>query len=112
MVISEERSEYSDNVTKYTYNEDGTVAYEEINDNDVVMYQFPDRLICSKEELVGYMVSKLALTEQDVVLIDRTTGIGQAIMQNAGSAKIGIVIHADHFREGSTDEVNILWNNY
>ena len=94
------------------FNEDGTVAYEEINDNDVVMYQFPDRLICSKEELVGYMVSKLALTEQDVVLIDRTTGIGQAIMQNAGSAKIGIVIHADHFSEGSTDEVNILWNNY
>ena len=29
MVISEERSEYSDNVTKYTYNEDGTVATKE-----------------------------------------------------------------------------------
>ena len=94
------------------FNEDGTVAYEEITDNDVVMYQFPDRLICSKEELVGYMVSKLKLTEQDVVIIDRTTGIGQAIMQNASPARIGIVIHADHFSEGSTDETNILWNNY
>ena len=30
------------------FNEDGTVAYEEITDNDVVMYQFPDRLVCSK----------------------------------------------------------------
>ncbi len=94
------------------FNEDGTVAYEEITDNDVVMYQFPDRLICSKEELVGYMVSKLKLTEQDVVIIDRTTGIGQAIMQNTSPARIGIVIHADHFSEGSTDETNILWNNY
>lgn len=94
------------------FNENGTVAYEEITDNDVVMYQFPDRLICSKEELVGYMVSKLKLTEQDVVIIDRTTGIGQAIMQNASPARIGIVIHADHFSEGSTDETNILWNNY
>ena len=27
------------------FNEDGSVAYEEITDNDVVMYQFPDRLI-------------------------------------------------------------------
>ena len=94
------------------FNEDGTIAYEEITDNDVVMYQFPDRLICSKEELVGYMVSRLKLTRKDVVIIDRTTGIGQAIMQNAAPARIGIVIHADHFSEGSTDEEHVLWNNY
>lgn len=94
------------------FNEDGTVAYEEIIDNDVVMYQFPDRMLCSKEELVGYMVSRLKLTRKDTVIIDRTTGIGQAIMQNASPARIGIVIHADHFSEGSTDEQHILWNNY
>jgi accessory Sec system glycosylation protein GtfA len=94
------------------FNEDGTVAYEEIIDNDVVMYQFPDRLLCSKEELVGYMVSKLNLTDRDVVIIDRTTGIGQAILKNAGPARIGSIIHADHFSESSTDEDNILWNNY
>ncbi len=94
------------------FHEDGTVAYEEMIDNGAVMYQFPDRLLCSKEELVGYLVSRLNLTRKDVVLIDRTTGIGQAIMQNAGAARIGIVIHADHFSEGGTDEEAILWNNY
>ncbi len=94
------------------FHEDGSVAYEEITDNEVVMYQFPDKLFCSKEELVGYMVSCLQLTEEDTVIIDRTTGIGQAIMQNAGPAKIYMPIHADHFSEGSTDEDNILWNNY
>ena len=36
------------------FNENGSVAYDEITDNDVVMYQFPDRLLCSKEELVGW----------------------------------------------------------
>ena len=94
------------------FNEDGSVAYEEIIDGDVVMYQFPDRLLCSKEELVGYMVESLHLTADDVVIIDRTTGIGQAIIRNAGPAKIGSVIHADHFSEGGTDEHNVLWNNY
>lgn len=94
------------------FNEDGSVAYDEITDNDVVMYQFPDRLLCSKEELVGYMVSCLNLTEEDVIIIDRTTGIGPAILQNSSPAKIGIIIHADHFSEGGTDENNILWNNY
>lgn len=94
------------------FNEDGSVVYEEITDNGVVMYQFPDRLLCSKEELVGYMVSRLKLTRKDVVIIDRTTGIGQAIMQNAAPARIGIIVHADHFSENNTDEQYILWNNY
>lgn len=94
------------------FNEDGTVAYEEIIDDDIVMYQFPDRLLCSKEELVGYMVESLKLTKDDVVIIDRTTGIGQAIMRNVGEARVGSIIHADHFSEGSTNEEYILWNNY
>lgn len=94
------------------FNEDGSIAYEEITDGDVVMYRFPDKLICSKEGLVGYMVSRLNLTEKDVVIIDRTTGVGQAILQNAAPARIGFPIHADHFSEGSTDADYILWNNY
>lgn len=94
------------------FNEDGSIAYEEITDGDIVMYRFPDKLICSKEELVGYMVSRLNLTEKDVVIIDRTTGVGQAILQNAAPARIGFPIHADHFSEGSTDVDYILWNNY
>lgn len=94
------------------FNEDGTVAYEEIIDNDIVMYQFPDKLLCCKEELVGYMVQCLNLTAEDIVIIDRMTGVGQAIIQNAGPARIGSIIHADHFSEGSMDEDYILWNNY
>lgn len=94
------------------FNEDGSVAYEEIIDDGRVMYRFPDRFLCSKEELLGYMVSRLELTKEDMVLIDRTTGVGQAILQNAGEARVGIVIHADHFSENSTNEDYILWNNY
>lgn len=94
------------------FNEDGSVAYDEINDDDVVMYKFPDKILCSKEEFVGYMVSKLNLTKDDVVIIDRMTGIGQAIIQNAGPAHIGSIIHADHFSEGNSNEDYILWNNY
>ena len=94
------------------FNEDGTVAYEEINDDGKVMYLFRNKILCSKEEFVGYMVSRLKLTDEDVVLIDRTTGIGQAILQNVGDARVGIIIHADHFSEGGTDDNYILWNNF
>lgn len=94
------------------FNTDGSVAYDEMIDNDIVTYQFPDRLIYSKEELVAYLVKRLQLTEDDLVIIDRTTGIGQAIIENAAPARVAVVIHADHFSEGATDENNILWNNY
>lgn len=94
------------------FNRDGSVAYEEINDDEVVMYKFKDEVICSKEDLIGYMVKSLELTSDDIVIIDRSTGQGQAILENAGEARVGIIIHADHFSEGATDEDNILWNNY
>lgn len=94
------------------FNEDGSLAYEEIIDDDQVYYKFPDAVFFSKADLVGYMVKCLKLTEQDVVIIDRTTGIGQAILENCAPARVGSVVHADHFSEGSTDETNILWNNY
>ena len=94
------------------FNENGSVAYEEIIDGDSVMYKFNDKILYSKEELVGYMVGKLSLTSDDVVIIDRMTGIGQAIIRNAKPARIVSVIHADHFSESNTDDDNILWNNY
>lgn len=94
------------------FNEDQTIAYEEMIDEGNVMYRFPDKILYSKEELVGEMVSRLGLTEKDVVILDRTTGIGQAVLENAAPAKIGVAIHADHFNETSTNDNNILWNNY
>lgn len=95
------------------FNEDGSLAYEEMIDgDDSVCYRFQNEILYSKAELVGYMVRWLGLTENDVVLIDRTTGIGQAILENCGPARVGIVVHADHFSESGTDENNILWNNY
>lgn len=95
------------------FNEDGSVAYEEMIDgDDHVCYKIPDAMLYSKAELVGYMVQNLHLTAEDVVIIDRTTGIGQAILENCGPARVGSIVHADHFSEGGTDERHILWNNY
>lgn len=91
------------------FNEDGTVAYEEMLDDDSVLYKFPDRILYSREELVGYMMSCLRLKEKDVVLIDGEPGMidRSAFIQNAAPAKVGFVIHADHFLD--CDENHILW---
>lgn len=94
------------------FNDDGSLAYEEINDDDKVMYQFKDQIITSKEEFVAYFIKCLNLTSDDVLIVDRTTGIGQAVFMAGRNARIGIVIHADHFSKGSSNDDYILWNNY
>ncbi|XCP84453.1 glycosyltransferase [Roseburia hominis] len=94
------------------YNEDGTVAYEEILDDDSVLYKFSDRVLYSREELVGYMMSCLKLTEDDVVLIDGEPGMidRAAFIQNAFPARVGFVIHADHYLDSDADHV--LWYGF
>ncbi len=94
------------------FNIDGSVAFEEVIDDDNIIFRMQDRVLYSKEELVAYMVRSLKLTDKDTVIIDRTTGIGQAILENVASARVGLIIHADHFSENNTDDDNILWNNY
>lgn len=91
------------------FNENGSTAYEEITDGDTILYKFPDRLLYSREELLGYMMSRLKLTKEDVVLLDVEPGMIEkaAFIQNAAPAKIGLVMHADHFWDYYDD--HILW---
>lgn len=94
------------------YNEDGSLAYEELIDGDSIMYKFTNRILYSKEQLIGYMAELMNFGPDDILIIDRTAEIAQAVLQNAHDATVGVVIHADHFNEGTTDEDTILWNNY
>ena len=94
------------------FNTDGSIAYEEINDDNDTMYEFKDRIIDTKQDFVSYFVSKLNLSENDICIIDRMTDIGQPILESCGKAKVCSVIHADHFSEESTNDDYILWNNY
>lgn len=94
------------------FNEDGTTAYEEIIDGKDSVYRFKDRILYTYPEFVAYFIERLQLSEKDVIILDRETGIGQAILQHKGKAKIGVVVHAEHYSENMTDEHTILWNNY
>lgn len=94
------------------YNEDGSIVYKEYIDGDSSVYVFDDARLYSKQQFVAYFMQKLNLTAQDIVIIDRSTKVGQAILENKGPSKVGIVVHAEHFSENTTDDTHILWNNY
>ena len=91
------------------FNDDGSVAYEEIVDGDTALYKFHGRLIYSREELLAEFMGRLKLTEDDVVLIDAEPGMIEkaAFIQNSAPAKVGLILHADHF--WNYDEEHVLW---
>ena len=94
------------------YNEDGSITYKEYIDGESSVYVFDDARLYSKQEFVAYFMKKLHLTEQDIVIIDRSTEVGQSILEHKGSSKVGIVVHAEHYSENATNDSYILWNNY
>ncbi|MEE5988109.1 accessory Sec system glycosyltransferase GtfA [Ligilactobacillus equi] len=95
------------------YNEDGSMAYEEICDEKGdSTFIFKDKIIYSKEELITLFVQSLNLTADDIVILDRETGQGQQVFEQHRPAKLGVVIHAEHYSENHVSDDYILWNNY
>ncbi|HEC2146783.1 TPA: accessory Sec system glycosyltransferase GtfA [Staphylococcus delphini] len=97
---------------RHFYNEDGSVAYSEYIDGETNVYVLQDAILYTKEAFVAYFMRKLNLTSNDIVIYDRASKVGQAMLQNKGDSKVGVVVHAEHFSENATDDDYILWNNY
>lgn len=94
------------------FNSDGSVAYDEIIDGKDSLFRFKDKILYSKEELVAYLFQSLELTCRDIVILDRSTGIGQAVFEQVKPAKLAVVVHAEHFSENGVTDQTILWNNF
>ncbi|MGV3323556.1 accessory Sec system glycosyltransferase GtfA [Streptococcus hyovaginalis] len=97
---------------RHFYNQDGSIAYTEQVQGDKSYFRFPDAIIPSKEQLLERLLEELHLRDNDWLLVDRATGTGQAILRQKGLAKVGVVVHAEHYSPSSETEETILWNNY
>lgn len=94
------------------YNEDGSTAYEEIVDGNESIFRVGSHILYNKEEFIAYFVKSLKLNEKDIVIIDRATKMAQAILENKGKAKVGVVIHAEHYNQNFENDQQVLWNNF
>ena len=95
------------------YNEDGTSAYDMfMNQGTEEVYRFKDRILYGKPALIRYFMKTLRLSKSDLVILDRETGIGQVVFEEAQAAHLAVVVHAEHYSENATNDDYILWNNY
>lgn len=99
------------------YNEDGSKAYTQYVKGNREMFQFPDKLYYTKNDLYKEFIKRLNFQKGDILIIDREDdgGVlinGQLLFEHHAPAKLVIVVHADHYDKHFTNNRNVLWNNF
>lgn len=94
------------------YNEDGSVAYNEYIKNNTSVFKINGQTLFGRTAFIDYFMYSLNLSATDTVIIDRATELGEPLFRHIGDARLGVVIHAEHFSENATDDDYILWNNH
>lgn len=56
--------------------------YNEYIDGDSSIYVFEDAVLYNKTEFIAYFLQRLNLTRDDIVILDRASDIGQAVLQH------------------------------
>ncbi|WP_439425120.1 accessory Sec system glycosyltransferase GtfA [Oenococcus alcoholitolerans] len=99
---------------RHFFDQDGSLSYQQIIDGQQVIFRFPNKIIYSEQALLDYFLDRLALSEDDVLIVDRGTNMAQQILKASARcrSKVGVVVHAEHFSENMTDDNYILWNNF
>lgn len=97
-------------------NQDGRVAYHQYLNGENEVFEFPEQIYYSKTELYAEMIRRLNLQADDLVILDREDSpdlsSGQLWYQLHGPAKLGVVVHAEHYDAHHTDNQRVLWNNF
>ncbi|MFR0584028.1 accessory Sec system glycosyltransferase GtfA [Limosilactobacillus mucosae] len=97
-------------------NQDGSVAYHQYLNGENEVFEFPEQIYYSKTELYAEMIQRLNLQADDLVILDREDSpdlsSGQLWYQLHGLAKLGVVVHAEHYDAHHTDNKRVLWNNF
>jgi len=88
------------------YNEDGSSAYDQFIAQDSVSYKIGKTILYSEFEFMAYFINQLELTKKDILIIDREQYIAPAVLNNKKEAKVGVVIHAEHY--SSIKQMNIM----
>lgn len=105
-------------VARDFYNEDGQPAYHQYYDQGHELYQFADgRVLANKDALYRAMLQQLDFQANDVIIMDRLDedkelANGELFLENHGSAKLVVPIHAEHYSKVGTTSEHILWNNF
>ena len=70
------------------YNENGSIAYREYIDEDEHVLCLMMHVYTVNKHSSHTFIRQLRLNSEDIIIIDRATDVGQAILENKGSVKL------------------------
>ncbi|HEO7362139.1 TPA: accessory Sec system glycosyltransferase GtfA, partial [Streptococcus agalactiae] len=83
------------------YNEDESTAFLEMVENSSSRFIINGRLLPSKVAFFDYFLESMTFTSKDIILLDRGTDTAQSLLRHGKPAKLGTVVHAEHFSENA-----------
>lgn len=95
------------------YKDSGEKAYTQYyENNEITLTVFEKDMLIGRYAFYKEFFKRLKFTSKDIIIIDRSTDIVDALLTERKKAKIAVVIHAEHHNEARSTADWIAWNNF
>ena len=94
------------------YTGQGKVSFEQYYENyEITQTVIDGHIINGRSLFLQYFFSKIFAKSGDVVIVDRTLDVIDAVYPTIGDNRLFSVVHAEHYHLGSEKDA-LLWNNH
>lgn len=95
------------------YKENGQVAYEQYYEkNDITVTRIDNQLLYGRNAFLQLFFEKMTFTKKDLIIIDRSLDVADALLPQGQNTKKAVVIHAEHYNSVRSTADWIAWNNF
>lgn len=95
------------------FNEEGEIAYRQYYEKGEITLTFiGKKVLQGRNAFFQEFFRKLKWNASDLLLVDRSLDVLDAVLMQANDASVGVVIHAEHYNQGRSKEDWIAWNNF
>lgn len=95
------------------YKEDGKIAYTQYyKEGEITLTVFENELLVGRNAFYQAFFKRLKFTSKDLIIIDRSLDIADALFAQQKKAKVIVVIHAEHYNDARSTSDWICWNNF
>ena len=100
-------------LSRVFYNPQGEVAYRQYYSNrEISLTTISGKMLFGRNAFFQEFFKRLSWSQEDVIVLDRSLNIADAVFPQLNQAKVAVVIHAEHFNQKRSSLNRTSWNNY
>ncbi|EII4617429.1 glycosyltransferase [Listeria monocytogenes] len=100
-------------VSRTFFNESGEISLQQFYHNkEITLTRWNQQMLIGRNSFFQAFFSSLHWDKDDVILIDRSLDVADAVLPQIHDARVGVIIHAEHYNLNYSEANWILWNNH